>query len=157
MQLDLFVIDESTAIQWLKRQLTKKPQTYQEFVPQFMREIAGWQKHEKVLELSVLLRENFVCFDGQADVPSQIHSYLSTNFHELRSLTKDDSKLIAKAKNRWYVPDPRNEADLEKIRHRTLMKEFDEYKQSKGRLKVVRTESFVPASRTVGKLAITKP
>ena len=107
-----------------------------------MREIAGWEKHEKMLELLDLLKENFLCYDGNGEVPSQIHSYLSSNFHELRNLDKDDSKLVAKAKNRWYVPDPRKEADLEKIRHRALMKEFEEYRQSKGKLKVVRTEAL---------------
>ena len=141
-QLALFVSDELSAIKWLKQQLAKKTQTFSELQPQFMREVAGWERHEKALELSELLEQNFLCFDGKDDVPSQIHSYLSTNFHELRNLDKDDPKLIAKAKNRWYVPDPRKEVDLEKIRHRALMREFDEYRQSKGKLKVVRTEAL---------------
>ena len=51
LQLQLFVTDESSAIQWLKQQLTKKPQTFQELHPQFLKEIGGWQKHEKPLEL----------------------------------------------------------------------------------------------------------
>jgi hypothetical protein len=107
-----------------------------------MREVSGWEKHEKALELAELLDQNFLCYDGSGDVPSQVHSYLSSNFKELRNLDKDEPKLIAKAKNRWYVPDPRKEADLEKIRHRALMKEFEEYEQSKGKLKIVRTEAL---------------
>ena len=142
VQLKLFVSNEASALQWVRQELMKRPQTYQELSPQFMREIAGWEKHEKMLELLDLLKENFLCYDGNGEVPSQIHSYLSSNFHELRNLDKDDSKLVAKAKNRWYVPDPRKEADLEKIRHRALMKEFEEYRQSKGKLKVVRTEAL---------------
>ena len=50
--------------------------------------------------------------------------YLSSNFKEVRNLPKDDTKLQARAKGRWYVPDPRKEIDLEKIRHRALMKEL---------------------------------
>jgi hypothetical protein len=107
-----------------------------------MREVSVWDTHEKRLELTQLLQENFLCYEGDGDVPSQIHSYLSTNFHELRSLKKGDSKLVGKAKNRWYVPDPRKEADLEKKRHQWLLKEFDEYRQTKGKLKVVRTEAL---------------
>ena len=141
-QLELFVSDETTAIQWLKRYLAAKPQTFSELQPQFMREVGGWEKHEKPLELSEMLEQNFLCYDGSGDVPSQIHSYLSSNFHELRSLDKSDSKLISKAKNRWYVPDPRKETDLERVRHRALMREFDEYRESKGKLKVVRTEAL---------------
>jgi hypothetical protein len=41
LQLDLFVRDEASAIQWLRQELTRKPQTFQEIHPQFMREIGG--------------------------------------------------------------------------------------------------------------------
>src|SRR5690606_10592235 len=80
VQLELFVTDEASAIQWLKQQLTKKPQTFQELHPQFVREIGGWLKHEKPIELLELLEQNFLKYDGKGDVPSQIHSYLSSNF-----------------------------------------------------------------------------
>jgi hypothetical protein len=79
-QLEFFVTDETSAIQWLKQQLMKKPQTFQEIHPQFLKEIGGWQKYEKPLELSELLEENFIRYTGTGEVPSQLHSYLSTNF-----------------------------------------------------------------------------
>lgn len=142
LQLQLFVSDEASAIQWLKQQLIKKPQTFQDIHPQFLKEIGGWQKHEKALELSVLLGENFLRYDGKGEVPSQIHSYLSSNFKELRSLAKDNPSLKAKAKDRWYVPDPNKAGDLEKLRERILMREFEEYRESKQRrLKVLRLEA----------------
>ena len=37
-QLQLFVSDEASAIQWLKQQFTKKPQTFQDIHPQFLEE-----------------------------------------------------------------------------------------------------------------------
>jgi hypothetical protein len=142
LQLEFFVTDEASAIQWLKQQLTKKPQTFQEIHPQFLREIGGWQKHEKPMELSELLEQNFLRYDGRGEVPSQIHSYLSTNFKELRNLAKDDPALKAKAKDRWYVPDPNKAGDLEKLRERALIKEFEEYRaSSQKRLKVFRLEA----------------
>jgi DNA modification methylase len=142
LQLQLFVTDEHSAIQWLKQQLTRKPQTFQEIHPQFMKEIGGWQKHEKALELSELLKENFLSYEGKGEVPSQIHSYLSTNFKELRKLPKEDPALRAKGKDRWYVPDPSKAGDLEKLRERTLLREFREYHESKQkRLKVFRLEA----------------
>jgi len=142
LQLELFVTDESSAIQWLRQQLTKKPQTGGELKPQFMQEIGGWQKNEKLLEMDELLAQNFLRYDGDGDVPSQIHSYLSTNFKELRNLSKDDPVLQAKAKDRWCVPDPNKAGDLEKLRERALLKEFDEYRESKQRqLKVFRLEA----------------
>jgi len=142
LQLKLFVTDESSAIQWLKQQLIRKPQTFQELHPQFIKEIGGWQKHEKTLELSELLEQNFLRYDGKGDVPSQIHTYLSTNFKELRRLSKSSSSLQSKAKDRWYVPDPNKAGDLEKLRERTLLREFEEYRGSKQRkLKVFRLEA----------------
>jgi hypothetical protein len=142
LQLELFVIDESSAIQWLKQQLVKKPQTFQELHPQLLKEIGGWQKHEKPLELSELLEQNLLRYDGKGEVPNQIHSYLSTNFKELRNLPKDDDSLRAKGKDRWYVPDPNKAGDLEKLRERSLLKEFEDYPtSSQKRLKVFRLEA----------------
>ncbi len=127
LQLQLFVSDEASAIQWLKQQFTKKPQTAGDLNPKFMKEIGGWQKNEKMLELDELLEQNFLRYDGKGEVPSQIHSYLSSNFKELRNLAKDNQALKAKARDRWYVPDPNKAGDLEKLRERALMREFWEY------------------------------
>ena len=43
--------------------------------------------------LSALLADNFLRYDGNGDVPSQIHTYLSSNFHDLRNLEKSDPRL----------------------------------------------------------------
>jgi hypothetical protein len=78
-------------------------------------------------------------------VPSQIHSHLSTNHKDLRSLDKNNPALVAKAKDRWYVPDPNKAQDLEKKREKTLLKEFETYRAFTGRkikesrLEVLRT------------------
>ena len=142
LQLNLYVKNEETAVQWLKQQLTRKPQTFQQIHPQFMRGLGGWQKHERILELSQLLVENFLRYDGKGDVPSQIHSYLSSNFKDLRNLAKGNPTLRAKAKDRWYVPDPNKATDLEKLRDRALLREFKEYRESRQRrLKVFRLEA----------------
>jgi hypothetical protein len=88
------------------------------------------------------LEQNFLRYEGAGDVPSQIHSYLSTNFRELRNLPKNDLTLRAKGKDRWYVPDPTKAGDLEKLRERTLLREFEDYQESKQkRLKVFRLEA----------------
>jgi len=137
LQLQIAVSDEQSAVEWMRQQLLKKPQTFQELQPQFMDKTrAGWQKHEKPLELS------FLHYDGKGEVPSQIHSYLSTNFKELRNLPKDDPALRTKSKDRWYVPDPKKAEDLEKLRERALLREFEEYRESKQRrIKVFRLEA----------------
>lgn len=141
-QLSLFVMDEATAIQWLRRELASKPRSTQDLTPVFMRELQSWAKHEQTIELRDLLKDNFLEYDGVPPVPSQIHRYLSTNFRELRNLSKDDSELVAKAMGRWYVPDPSKSLDLEKLRERSLLREFEDYKIAKAkRLKLFRTEA----------------
>jgi DNA modification methylase len=142
-QLELFVTNESSAIQWLRRELREKPQSFQDLQPQFMQETRGWAKHETPLDLRVLLEQNFICYDGREEVPSQIHAYLSTNFKDLRGKPKDAPELRAKAKDRWYVPDPKKGGDLEKLRERALLKEFEEYRTSKAKtLRVFRVEAM---------------
>ena len=83
LQLDLFVKDEESAIRWLRRAMMRKPRSFQDIHPVFVRELAGWEKHEEVLELADLLAQNFFMYDGVGEVPSQIHSYLSTNYKGL--------------------------------------------------------------------------
>jgi hypothetical protein len=141
-QLNLFVTDEATAIQWVRRELQAKPRSFQDLQPVFMREIQNWAKHEQTVELKEILRQNCIHYDGKGPVPSQIHSYISTNFKDLRNLAKEDPALIAKAEDRWYVPDPGKQGDLEKLRAKALLTEFETYKQSKERkLKLFRTEA----------------
>lgn len=141
-QRELFVFDERSAIDWVSDHLKKKPSTYQELQPEFFGQLgAGWKKHESRPELENLLEDNFLRFDGNGDVPSQIHSYLSSNFKDLRGLEKDDPRLKAKAKDRWYVPDPNKAKDLEQKRERSLLKEFEAYKTAnKRQLKESRLE-----------------
>jgi len=141
-QLSLFVVDEASAIQWVRRELQQRPRSFQELQPLFMREVQNWSKHEATVELKDILRQNFLQYDGTGEVPSQIHSYLSSNFREMRNLHKDDSALISKAADRWYVPDPAKQIDLEKLRERTLLNEFEAYKVTRERkLKMFRTEA----------------
>jgi 16S rRNA G966 N2-methylase RsmD len=141
-QLSLFVTDEASAIQWVRRELQQKPRSFQDLQPAFMREIQNWAKHEQTVELKEILRQNCLHYDGAGPVPSQIHSYLSSNFKELRSLAKDDTALVAKAMDRWYVPDPSKQIDLEKLREKSLLSEFEAYKTSKERkLKLFRSEA----------------
>jgi hypothetical protein len=49
---------------------------------------------------------------------------------------------LSAAKDKWYVPDPSKASDLEQLRDRSLLREFEEYRQSKLKtLKVFRLEA----------------
>ena len=138
----LFVSDESSCIQWLRQCLRDEPKKYQELYPQFIQETQrAWRKNESSLELSTLLEQNFLRYEGQGPVPEPIHVYLADNWKDLRSLPRDDLTLVVKARDRWYVPDPNKSGDLEKLREKALLKEFEDYKRAKKMLKVFRLEA----------------
>jgi hypothetical protein len=141
LQPSLFVSDESSAIQWLRQVIREKPQTISDINPLFMQQLGGWSKNEAQLDLRELLAQNFLIYDGKGPVPEQIHAYLSTNWKDLRNLAKDDAALVAKARDRWYVPDPNKAGDLERLRERSLLREFESYKESKKKLRVIRLEA----------------
>lgn len=155
-QLTIFVTNESSAIQWLRQQLTNKPQTQADLTPQFMRELGGWEKHEKLPEMLELLEQNFLRYEGEGPIPAQIVAWMKKSA-ELRELVKRESEagglredggldtssptLHAQARDRWYVPDPNKAIDLEKLRMRTLLREFAGYSDGRGKLKLFRTEA----------------
>ena len=141
-QLAIFVEDERSAINWLRNFLKKRPSTSQHIQPEFMQQLsASWKKWEARPEMSALLDQNFLCYDGTGDVPSQMYAYLSTQFKELRNLPKDAPALKAKAKNRWYVPDPKKNVDVETLRNKRLLEEFWSYLP----------ESYTPPALTANK------
>jgi hypothetical protein len=108
-QYELFVSDEKSAIQWVRRQLSVRPMLYQDLQPMYMKEAQRvWEKHEEPMELRTILDQNFVEDEG----------------------------------GKWRLPDPKKEADLEQVRHRFLIKEFQQYLNTKSKLKMVRTEAL---------------
>jgi len=108
-QLQLFVNDEKSAIQWVRQQFHDEPMTYSQLQPLYMREAQKvWEKYEEPLELRTILEQNFV----------------------------------ENSDGTWRVPDSKKEADLEQLRNRVLMKEFQQYLDTKGKLKIVRTEAL---------------
>lgn len=109
-QLPLFITDEKSAIQWLRRQLDPQqgggPRTYAELSNAFNKE-SHLVPYESLPELRDLLEENFL---------------------------KDPSE-------RYYLPDPAKESDLQALREKGLLREFAVYLKGKGRLKTFRLEA----------------
>ncbi|TDN80799.1 DNA methylase [Salegentibacter sp. 24] len=57
-----------------------------------------------------------------------------------------EENFLKNANGKWYVPDPENEADLEKLRNKRLLRQFEEYKKEalkpKGKIKEARVEAL---------------
>lgn len=139
--LDLLVSDEKSSINWLRNKLLKHPKKYSEIHPEFL-SVSKWNKNEKAIDLIELLELNFLIYDGVDEIPPQIHTYLSSNYKEMRNLTKDSPALKSKAKDRWYVPDLRKSGDLEKLRLKALLREFKLYVESNVKIKQPRAEAL---------------
>lgn len=58
-QLTFFVDDERSAIQWLRQQLERELQSYQQIQPKFLRELHK-AEHEQLPELREILQRNFL-------------------------------------------------------------------------------------------------
>ncbi|MFZ6020378.1 MAG: DNA methyltransferase [Chloroflexota bacterium] len=111
-QMPLFITDEKSALQWLRRALDPQqggsPQTYAELSNAFKKE-AHTLPYEALPELRDLLEENFI---------------------------RDE------ATQRYRLPDPQQEADLYALREKSLLREFNTYLPGKGRLKTFRLEAI---------------
>lgn len=59
---------------------------------------------------------------------------------ELAVLLEDN--FLKDENGKWYIPDPTKTADVMKLREKRLVKEFEEYLNSKGKLKKFRTEAI---------------
>lgn len=63
---------------------------------------------------------------------------------EMRTILEEN--FLKNEKGQWYLPDPENEADLEKLRTKRLLKQFETYKteayKPKGRIKEARVEAL---------------
>ena len=141
LEIPLFIKDEKSAIGWMRAELERRPQTQQELTSKFKQAQQVWEKHEKGIEIRDILDGNFVCYDGTGPVPATLHSYLSHSYHDLRNLPKDDPHLVEKARGRWYIPNPGKSEEMEQRRRRTLMREFETYRETPGkRLKEFRKE-----------------
>jgi hypothetical protein len=107
-QLSIFVVDEKSAIQWLRAELADHPRTFQDLQPKFLQELSQ-NRYEELPELRDLFEQNFL---------------------------EDPTT------HRWRVPDPAKQADLEALRHRSLLAEFGEYLPGTGKLKRFRLEAI---------------
>ena len=99
----LFISSEAEGIEWLKRELTE-PQTYQEILPNWMKDMVAPKKGDVLPELAVILEENFI---------------------------KDED-------GKWRKPDAEKAADLEILRGKKLMKEFNLYLEQASKPKAKR-------------------
>lgn len=130
-QLSIFVEDEKSALNWLRSFLKKRPSVYNDIQPEFLKQLGiswkKWEDQDKLADLGFLLNQAFIQYKGEGPVPSQIHNYLSTQFKNLRKLDKEDPALKSKAKDRWYVPDPSKQKDMDELRERRLLEEFWSY------------------------------
>jgi hypothetical protein len=78
--------------------------------------------------------------DLQPRFIQQLHKSKFEDLPELKILL--EQSFLGDESERWYNPDPDRQADLEALRQKTLLREFHDYRFSKGRLKIFRSEAI---------------
>jgi predicted RNA-binding Zn-ribbon protein involved in translation (DUF1610 family) len=64
-QLSIFVRDEKSAVQWVRSELERSPQTLGDLTPKFMQASQDWGKHEVMPELKDLLHQYYIREDDE--------------------------------------------------------------------------------------------
>ena len=112
IQFSLFVSDEKSAIGWLYQQLDEN----------------SGDGRMTYAELQPKFMKELQAVHKREKMP-ELMEILEENF-----LKDDDGK--------WYIPDLTKSGDLAKLREKNLLKEFQSYLESKGKLKVFRSEAI---------------
>ena len=112
IQLSMFVSNEKTAIGWLYQQLDAN----------------SGEGPQTYSELMPKFMQELKAVDKREKMP-ELMEILEENF-----LKDEDGK--------WYIPDLTKSGDIAKLREKNLLKEFQEYLNSKGKLKVFRSEAI---------------
>ena len=112
IQFSLFVSDEKSAIGWLYQKLDDN---------------SGYGRMTYA-ELQPKFMQELKAIDKREKMP-ELAEILEENF-----LKDDDGK--------WYIPDLTKSGDLAKLREKNLLKEFQSYMDSKGKLKIFRSEAI---------------
>lgn len=112
IQFSLFVSDEKSAIGWLYQQLDAN----------------SGNGPQTYAELMPKFMQELKAVDKREKMP-ELMTILEENF------LKDE-------KGRWYIPDLTKSGDIAKLREKNLLKEFQQYMESKGKLKIFRSEAI---------------
>lgn len=112
IQFSLFVSDEKSAIGWLYQQLDANSGE-------------GAQTYQNLMPKFM---QELKAVDKREKMP-ELSVILEENF-----LKDDDGK--------WYIPDLTKSGDIARLREKNLLKEFQEYLSTKGKLKVFRSEAI---------------
>lgn len=59
---------------------------------------------------------------------------------ELAELLEEN--FLKNEKDQWYIPDVTKAGDIAKLREKRLLKEFEDYQKTKGKLKIFRIEAI---------------
>jgi DNA modification methylase len=84
---------------------------------------------------------------GQPQTYQQIQPQFLRQLHQARHEALPElsdileQNFLQDEEGRWYVPDPNKASDLEKIRQKALLREFQQYTQGKKKLRQFRTEA----------------
>lgn len=90
--------------------------------------------------LNYQLSEEQTYADLQPKFVKELKQLKHEKLPELKILLEES--FLKNEQGKWYIPDRNKEGDLIKLREKRLLKEFEEYIDGKGKLKLFRTEAI---------------
>jgi DNA modification methylase len=115
VQSEMFITSEGSAVQWLRQYLKKFERSR--------------RRHPEYSEVQPSFFQEVQEGLPEYEQLPELLEILRDNF------LQDDS-------GGWYVPDPAKAGDLEKLRRRSLLNEFERYASTNGKLERFRTEAL---------------
>jgi hypothetical protein len=85
---------------------------------------------------------------GQAQTHAELNPKFKLVLHQAKHENAPElieileQNFLQDEEGKWYLPDHNKASDLEKVRQRSLLKEYNEYVSGQGRLKQFRTEAI---------------
>jgi len=123
---------EDQALEYDKRRMSAKRVEQTSLFVHDEKSTVQWLRNE--------LSENSQTY--QEIQPKFLRELHQDKFEKLPELTQIlEQNFLQDPAGKWYIPDPNKQADLEKVRDKALIREFEEYRTTKGKLKIFRTEA----------------
>ena len=148
-------MDSSDFYRGLDERFLKRDRMY--FLPEQINEYDTARIHSEVedVQLSFIVSNEKTAISwlyAQLETP-QTYAELQPKFmQEVRSIDKFEAmpelsvlleeNFLQSDDGKWYIPDITKEADMAKLREKSLLKEFDGYLATKGKLKLFRSEAI---------------
>ncbi|QJE74329.1 hypothetical protein HHL28_15720 [Aerophototrophica crusticola] len=112
----------------IHQELEREPRSIEDLYNPYKDAAQTWPAKEQDIELKDLLRYNFLQYQGDRPVPEKLLRLLRQSRHAFLNMQPDDPMTKRLASGVWYVPEPADQAEMERQREEHMWGEFQQYR-----------------------------